>query len=124
MGHPVPDGHAERLHAERAAALARSQALRGDAAAIAASVAMDPPDDEHDPEGATLAFEREQATALADTAAARVAAVDAALTRVAAGTAGTCGACGGPIGAPRLAARPVTDRCVACAERGSARRVR
>ena len=72
-------------------------------------------DDEHDPEGATIGFERAQAQALLDRAIARVAELDAAVARAADGTYGVCVSCGASIGAERLAARPGTDRCIACA---------
>jgi len=74
-------------------------------------------DDEHDPEGATIAFEREHAAALASQARAHLAAVDAALGRLAAGTYGTCTRCGGPIARERLAARPAAETCIRCAGR-------
>ncbi|MCU1570038.1 MAG: DNA-binding protein [Naasia sp.] len=73
-------------------------------------------DDEHDPEGTTLAWERSQADSLRLDAVARLAAVAAARARVAEGTYGTCIRCGGPIAPGRLEARPWTDRCVACAD--------
>src|SRR5689334_15040194 len=63
-------------------------------------------DDEHDPEGATIAFEREQLAALIAQAERSVAAAEAALASWAAGTYGRCEACGGAIGAERLEARP------------------
>jgi RNA polymerase-binding protein DksA len=76
-------------------------------------------DDEHDPEGATLAFERQHAAALLETAREQVAAYDAALARLAAGTYGTCERCGQPIGAGRLEARPAATTCIRCAGRVS-----
>ncbi|AEG43003.1 TraR/DksA C4-type zinc finger protein [Isoptericola variabilis] len=69
-------------------------------------------DDEHDPEGATLAWERQQAAALADEARAERAQLLAALDRVAAGTYGVCEVCGRPIPDGRLEARPAATRCV------------
>lgn len=72
-------------------------------------------DDEHDPEGATLAFEREQVASLLTAAQGRRAELLAALDRVGAGTYGTCERCGGPIGADRLEARPSARTCIACA---------
>ena len=70
-------------------------------------------DDEHDPEGATIAFERAQLEALADGALRRLAEVDAALERLAAGTYGTCAVGGEPIDDARLEARPTATTCVA-----------
>ena len=63
-------------------------------------------DDEHDPEGATIAFERQQVVALLDQARRRLADVEAALARREAGDYGICETCGRPIAPERLAARP------------------
>jgi RNA polymerase-binding transcription factor DksA len=72
-------------------------------------------DDEHDPEGATIAFERQQVAALLDSARRRLADIDDALARVEAGEYGTCATCRRPIAPERLAARPSTRTCIACA---------
>ena len=72
-------------------------------------------DDEHDPEGATIGFERAQLTALLSAARERIAEVDDALRRVDAGTYGICERCGQPIAEDRLAARPFARFCMACA---------
>ena len=72
-------------------------------------------DDEHDPEGATIAFERQQVAALLDAARRRLADVEAALERRRTGGYGVCEVCGRPIPAERLAARPSARTCVACA---------
>nr|WP_218859473.1 TraR/DksA C4-type zinc finger protein [Petropleomorpha daqingensis] len=72
-------------------------------------------DDEHDPEGATIAFERQQTAALLEQARRRLAEIDAALARREAGDYGVCETCGRPIGAERLAARPAARTCIDCA---------
>lgn len=72
-------------------------------------------DDEHDPEGATIGFERAQLTALLATARERIAEVDEALRRVDTATYGICERCGQPIAGERLAARPFARCCMACA---------
>jgi RNA polymerase-binding transcription factor DksA len=72
-------------------------------------------DDEHDPEGATIAFERQQVAALLASARRRLADVDDALARIEAGEYGTCASCGRPIAPERLAARPSARTCIACA---------
>ncbi len=72
-------------------------------------------DDEHDPEGHTIAFERQQVAALLRDARSHLAEVDAAGARLRAGTYGTCEQCGGPVGDARLVARPSARTCVACA---------
>jgi DnaK suppressor protein len=100
---------------DRARAEARLVALTRDVDRIVADAVLTPPDDEHDPDGATVGFERAQLSHLRDATAAHLAALDLADARVAAGTATTCETCGGPIPVERLVARPVTRRCVTCA---------
>lgn len=74
-------------------------------------------DDEHDPEGSTIAFERSQTTALLAAATDHLADVDAALARIAAGDYGRCERCGTAIPHERLLARPAARTCIACAAR-------
>jgi DnaK suppressor protein len=105
----------EGLTAQRAALAEQAAALEADLAGIVAAAAGANADDEHDPEGATIAFERAQTAALLDRIRARLAELDRALERVAAGTYGTCVRCGRPIGAERLAARPDATTCIGCA---------
>lgn len=80
--------------------------------AITAARADANTDDEHDPEGATIGFEWSQADALRASLRRRLAEVDGALARIAAGTYGVCAVCGDPIAPARLEARPTTDRCI------------
>ena len=75
-------------------------------------------DDEHDPEGHTIAFERSQVDALVRQARARLAEVDAALARLDAGTYGLCERCGRPVDEARLEARPEARHCIDCARAG------
>lgn len=75
-------------------------------------------DDEHDPEGATIAFERAQVIALRDDAIRRIELIEQALSRIEDGTYGRCTGCGRPIPAARLAAVPGVQTCVSCAARG------
>ena len=74
-------------------------------------------DDEHDPEGATLAFERSQSDALLRQSEQRLEDIDAALARLDAGAYGRCAVCGEPIARARLQARPYAATCIRCAER-------
>lgn len=104
-----------RLDAEQSLVVARLAALTSDHDAIVAASLDTNADDEHDPEGATIAFERSQVGALIRQARAHLAEVSAALDRLAAGTYGTCEACGLPIPSGRLEARPTARRCVTCA---------
>src|SRR5580704_9352187 len=101
----------EMLQAERDLALERVAALEREFAGVAEAASAAGTDDEHDPEGATLAFERQHAAALLDAARTQVSAVDAALERLAQGRYGVCEVCGQPIGAERLAARPSATTC-------------
>jgi DnaK suppressor protein len=107
----------EMLQAERDLALERVAALEREFAGLAEAASSAGTDDEHDPEGATLAFERQHAAALLEAARTQVSAVDAALERVAQGRYGVCEVCGQPIGAERLAARPSATTCMRCARR-------
>jgi DnaK suppressor protein len=105
------------LEAEREATLLRLRALERDFAGIVESAGQANTDDEHDPEGATLAFERQHIAALLGQARDYLRDVDAALSRLAAGQYGRCQDCGRPIPADRLTARPTATTCVACASR-------
>lgn len=108
----------QRLVAQRADGLARVAGLERELHGIIESAAAANTDDEHDPEGATIAFERQHAAALLERAREHLSAVEAALTRLDNGNYGTCERCGQPIGAARLAARPAARTCITCASRG------
>lgn len=73
-------------------------------------------DDEHDPEGATIAFEREQMAALLASARRRRVDLLRAVEQVRSGAYGRCERCGEPIGRDRLAALPTARTCIRCAE--------
>src|SRR5580693_2225543 len=105
----------EVLLTEQARARQRVTALEREFAGLAEAASSAGTDDEHDPEGATLAFERQHAAALLQAAREQVAAIDAALQRLAAGRYGVCERCGRPIGEGRLAARPAAPTCIQCA---------
>jgi RNA polymerase-binding transcription factor DksA len=107
----------EPLTVERAAATARIEALTWDIDRLIAATTEANADDEHDPEGATIAFERAQAAALRGQAVERLAALDAALARLELSKYGDCENCGQPIGAERLDALPAARTCIACARR-------
>lgn len=107
----------ERLAAERVDTLARLNGLERELAGIIESSGAAGTDDEHDPEGATIAFERQHAAALLGQARQQLAEIDAALRRLADGSYGRCDGCGQPIGTERLAARPATTTCIRCASR-------
>lgn len=72
-------------------------------------------DDEHDPEGATIAYERAQVSALLGQARHDLVALDAALDRLHHGDAPTCAGCRLEIPLDRLLALPGVLTCVRCA---------
>ena len=72
-------------------------------------------DDEHDPEGATIAFERQQVDSLIRRTRQHLDEVDRALARLESGTYGVCERCGRAIPVERLEVRPTARTCVACA---------
>ena len=122
MGHDqTPDVSAfdrrTMLASARDDTVARLAALTRDFDAFVEGAELVNTDDEHDPEGATIAFERAQVIALRDEAERRLALLDDALARLDAGTYGVCVACDGSIGDERLAALPGVDTCVTCAAR-------
>jgi DnaK suppressor protein len=106
-----------RLSADRDQALGQLAELERQFAVIvtSASEGSSGGDDEHDPEGATVAFERQHVAALAAQAREHLAAIDAALRKIDSGKYEICDTCGGPIGEERLAARPAALICVRCA---------
>jgi DnaK suppressor protein len=103
------------LEAERAAVLRQIEALTGEFDEVVAASRSSNADDEHDPEGATIAFERQQVAALLEQARRRLADVEAALARRDAGAYGVCETCGRSIAPERLAARPAARTCIDCA---------
>jgi DnaK suppressor protein len=106
---------AENLARTRAETLAQIAALTAEFDAVVAASASSNADDEHDPEGATIAFERQQVAALLDQARRRLVDIDDALTRTTAGDYGRCTRCGRDIAPERLAARPHAGTCIDCA---------
>jgi DnaK suppressor protein len=105
----------DRLAAERTQALESLADLTHEFRAVVGASRDTNADDEHDPEGATIAFERSQIQALIRQAQHRLEEVDAASMRLDAGTYGICAVCGGPIGEERLEARPAAQVCISCA---------
>jgi DnaK suppressor protein len=108
---------ASRLAARRKETLDLIEAFGRRLAGILESSAYTTNDDEHDPEGVTVAFERAQVAGLLEQAMAELRALDAAGERLAAGTYGICVRCGRPIAPERLDALPATTSCIRCADR-------
>lgn len=100
------------LEEERARKLTLLASLRSDISSVSAARIDSNVDDEHDPEGSTIAFELSQASALMDQSRLGLEQIDAALARIHDGTYGTCAVCGDAIPEGRLEARPWTAYCV------------
>jgi RNA polymerase-binding transcription factor DksA len=95
----------------------RLAALSRDHAGIVAASEGSNADDEHDPEGATIGFERAQVAALVTAAEQQLTEAAAALQRLDEGRYGVCERCGDPIAEDRLSARPTARTCIRCASR-------
>ncbi|MCY7343630.1 MAG: TraR/DksA C4-type zinc finger protein [Pseudonocardia sp.] len=102
---------------ERAATASRAAALARQVAELAEVQAHTTHDDEHDPEGVTVAYERAHLQGLLAGARREIEALDRAADRLEAGTYGRCRTCGEPIGPERLDALPSAETCIACAPR-------
>jgi DnaK suppressor protein len=111
------DHHGARrsLEHDRELTLGRIASMTGELQAFAIASAGSNLDDEHDPEGATIAFERAQFTALLSRAQSHLDDIDAALLRLSGHGYGICQRCGNPIADERLAALPATSVCFSCA---------
>ena len=86
-------------------------------AEVTAAREMANTDDEHDPEGATIAFEHARVGALLDQARDHLAAIEHAEQRLRDGVLDQCESCGAPIAAARREARPTATTCIDCAGR-------
>jgi RNA polymerase-binding protein DksA len=106
-----------QLESERVGATALIEALERDWSRIVEAATSVATDDEHDPEGATIAFERAQLETVLERARAHLQELDDALERVGSGSYGICQECGQPIAAGRLEARPFSTTCIDCAGR-------
>jgi RNA polymerase-binding transcription factor DksA len=105
----------ELLAEERFSTTRRLQSLTRQYDAIAESSAWTTNDDEHDPEGATIAFERAQVQGLLSQAHSELDELDRAAERLRDGTYGICERCGKAIAKERLAALPTARVCINCA---------
>jgi DnaK suppressor protein len=114
-GGPPTDGReavTERLRDEQDAVRARLAHLTKDLESLFAASADSNADDEHDPEGQTIAYERSQLSALIQSAQEHLASIEAAMTRLHEGSYGICEVCHQQIPAARLDARPTARTCV------------
>lgn len=118
------------LDAMRRELVARRQSYQAEAEQATATAleltdegaSQDMADEDGFGEGDTLNVERDRLLVVAGDAQARVAAIDAALTRVDSGTYGTCESCGNAIPEARLEALPEATLCVACKTGANLRR--
>lgn len=111
-GDSAPGATRARLADQRAQLLARVAAMTGDLEALFAASLDSNADDEHDPEGQTIAYERSQHSALLAQVRTHLGEIDAALERLQAGVYGRCEVCGEVIPSGRLLARPAARACV------------
>ncbi|WP_030925797.1 TraR/DksA family transcriptional regulator [Streptosporangium amethystogenes] len=105
----------ELLDEDRRKTTARIAMLSRDRDEIIESSALTAPDDEHDPEGTSTAFERAHIQSLLGQALERLADLDLADERLHDGTYGICASCGQRIAIERLMVLPATNVCVTCA---------
>jgi DnaK suppressor protein len=105
---------AARLEAERRRTTQRLDRLRHDHDGLVAASLNSNADDEHDPEGATIAFERSQLETLARQLEQHLTGIDAAERRLDDGSYGICERCAEAIPEARLEARPTARTCVTC----------
>ena len=84
-------------------------------AAIVEGTELTSTDDEHDPEGATIAYERAQATALLRQAREDSDALVITRRQLEQHQRPVCTACGREIDLERVAVLPTTTRCIGCA---------
>ncbi len=111
-----PEAARTTLLAKRAEALERLGGLDASFTDIVEAARDSNLDDEHDPEGTTVAVSRAQVSSLAAETRVQLDAIDAALVRVQAGTYGVCSQCGMTIAPARLEALPATTTCISCAQ--------
>ena len=105
-----------RLCADRKAVTSIIESSRESIARLLASRSSADGDDEHDPEGGTIAVQFSESTALLEHARHHLDQVNAALAKFADGTYGRCEPCTAHIATGRLEARPHAVYCVRCAE--------
>jgi len=118
VGEHPPVAHDDalvRLREERSEVSDQVASLTREFDGIVAAAESVATDDEHDPEGHTIAFERQQVAGLVRAARMHLSELDDAIGRVESGRYGACDRCGRAIPAERLAALPATRTCIACA---------
>jgi DnaK suppressor protein len=90
--------------------------LTGDHVSLIQASQSSNADDEHDPEGATIAFEREQLVSIMSHVRQAIDDLRKALIDLDDGRYGVCSSCAEPIEPERLEVRPQARMCVTCAK--------
>jgi DnaK suppressor protein len=103
------------VEAEQERTARQVASLEAVVAAIVEASELTSTDDEHDPEGATIAYERAQAIALLRQARADIDALVATRRQLVREQRVVCVGCGRDIDLERVAALPTASRCVRCA---------
>ena len=103
-----------RLESEHLSAWERVGAMKVELEGLAGDAGDLNGDDEHDPEGSTLAYERARVAALLAEAESNLGDLDRAMAKVADGRYSVCERCGGTIPPERLEALPATRWCINC----------
>ena len=104
-----------RLEAERVLILHRLAGLRRGFQEIVDASADSNADDEHDPEGSTIAYEHSQLATLIQQTGRYLDDIEDARMRLVGGPYGLCETCHRPISVARLDACPVARDCIGCA---------
>lgn len=112
----------EALTAERLQTETLIAAMTARLDAVIEATADTAADDEHDPEGSTLAVERGHLVAQLERSRERLGEIDAAIARLGDGAYGRCETCGESIDPERLEVLPAARQCVHCARRHPLRR--
>jgi DnaK suppressor protein len=117
MSDRAPEREELRMSIEAAVAATETRvaALRRELEEIIESGSLTNTDDEHDPDGATIAYERARTAALLARASEDLVSLHRSLARIDAGGYGVCRSCGRDIGVERLLALPAAQQCIDCA---------
>ena len=121
---PGRDQIRDQIRAERRRLQSLVESLTANLDDLTKAADASPPDDEHDPEGHTIAFERSQLTGRRDSYLRTIAELIAAETRLDDPQSALCEACAEPIPHERRLAVPTTTQCVECARTGPPRGLR
>jgi DnaK suppressor protein len=104
-----------RIHAEQLRMQSLVDSLTASFDDLTQAADASPPDDEHDPEGHTIAFERSQLAARRDGYVHAIAELAKAECRLDDAGSAACETCGTLIPHERRLAVPATARCIECA---------